>query len=102
MSFMDDFFLATAALIVATTAVGLFRVLNGPTNADRMMAVQLLGTGGVAALLLAEARGTRGAVDVALVLALLAAFSGIAFVKAAIVARGAGDTLQDPSDDAHD
>jgi multicomponent Na+:H+ antiporter subunit F len=78
---MADFLLGAAALIVVLTAVGLFRVLRGPSDADRMMAVQLLGTGGVAALLLAEARGTRGAVDVALTLALLAAFAGIAFVK---------------------
>jgi multicomponent Na+:H+ antiporter subunit F len=78
---MADFLLGAAALIIVLTAVGLFRVLRGPTDADRMMAVQLLGTGGVAALLLAETRGTRGAVDVALTLALLAAFAGIAFVK---------------------
>jgi multicomponent Na+:H+ antiporter subunit F len=78
---MADFLLCVAALIVVLTAVGLFRVLRGPSDADRMMAVQLLGTGGVAALLLAEARGTHGAVDVALTLALLAAFAGIAFVK---------------------
>ncbi|MEK8122363.1 hypothetical protein WOB59_04525 [Methylocystis sp. IM4] len=53
---MDSFFLAAAAVIVATTAIGLLRVLSGPTKADRMMASQLLGTGGVAALLLAETR----------------------------------------------
>ena len=87
---MGNFFLGAAAIIVATTAIGLFRVLSGPTKADRLMASQLLGSGGVAALLLAETRGARGAVDVALVLALLAAFSGIAFVKAAIIARRGG------------
>lgn len=99
---MGNFFLGAAALIVAITAIGLFRVLSGPTKADRMMAAQLLGSGGVAALLLAEARGARGAVDVALVLALLAAFSGIAFVKAAIIAHrdhGASDGF---GDDARD
>ncbi len=95
---MDDFFLAAAALIVATTAVGLFRVLGGPTDADRLMAAQLLGTGGVAALLLAEARGAAGAIDVALVLALLAAFAGIAFVKA--VSHGADSDLQGPGHDS--
>jgi multicomponent Na+:H+ antiporter subunit F len=84
---MADFFLAAAALIVATTAIGLFRILRGPARADRLMATQLLGSGGVSALLLAEVRGARGAVDVALVLALLAAFSGIAFVKAVTIAQ---------------
>ena len=48
------------------------------------MAAQLLGTGGIAALLLlAEATGVPAAVDVALVLALLAAFVSVAFVKSA-------------------
>ncbi|GLI95061.1 monovalent cation/H+ antiporter complex subunit F [Methylocystis echinoides] len=98
---MDEFFLAAAALIVATTAIGLFRVLSGPSDADRLMASQLLGTGGVAALLLAEARGAGGAVDVALVLALLAAFGGVAFVKAAGGARDGGD-LQESGDGAGD
>jgi multicomponent Na+:H+ antiporter subunit F len=78
---MNDFFLAAAAFVLALVAMGLLRTLRGPGNADRMMAVQLLGTGGIAALLLAEARGVRGAVDVAMTLALLAAFASIAFAK---------------------
>jgi multicomponent Na+:H+ antiporter subunit F len=46
------------------------------------MAAQLLGTGGIAALLLlAQAISMPGAVDVALILALLAAFVSVAFVK---------------------
>lgn len=95
---MADFFFFAAALVVAIAAVGLFRVLRGPSDADRMMAAQLLGTSGVAALLLAEVRGTRGAVDVALVLAILAAFSGVAFVNAS-----SGDkTSEGGDDDARD
>ncbi len=94
---MADFFFFAAALIVAITAVGLFRLLRGPRDVDRMMAAQLLGTGGVAALLLAEARGVRGAVDVALVLALLAAFSGVAFVNAPFGAHRP-DAASDPID----
>jgi len=99
---VGDFFLGAAALIVAITAIGLFRILSGPSKADRMMAAQLLGSGGVAALLLAEARGARGAVDVALVLALLAAFSGIAFVKAALMARHGDNDSEGFADDAGD
>lgn len=99
---MDNFFLVAAAVIVATTAIGLFRVLRGPTRADQMLAAQLLGTGGVAALLLAEARGVRGAVDVALVLALLAAFSGIAFLKAATVAEHGDEAVKDRADEPGD
>jgi multicomponent Na+:H+ antiporter subunit F len=47
-----------------------------------MMAAQLLGTGGVAILLLAAvATGVQSIVDVALLLALLAAFAAVAFVR---------------------
>ena len=47
-----------------------------------MMAAQLLGTGGIAALLLlAAATALPAAVDVALTLALLAAFAAVAFVN---------------------
>lgn len=99
---MDNFLLGAAAVIVATTAIGLFRVLIGPTKADRIMASQLLGTGGVAALLLAETRGARGAVDVALVLALLAAFSAIAFVKASVVAKRGDGAMKESADEARD
>jgi multicomponent Na+:H+ antiporter subunit F len=58
-------------------------VLRGPADADRMMAAQLLGTGGIAVvLLLGAATGEAATVDVALTLALLAAFASFAFVKA--------------------
>ncbi|RUO99253.1 multiple resistance and pH regulation protein F [Hyphomicrobium sp.] len=78
---MNDFFLSAAGIILFTVAVGLVRVLSGPTNADRIMATQLLGTGGITSLLLvASATGVRGVDDVALGLALLAAFAAIAFV----------------------
>ena len=57
---MADFLFAAAAFILAMVALGLVRILHGPGDADRMMAAQLLGTGGVAALLLlAAATGRR-------------------------------------------
>lgn len=81
---MVEFLTAAAGLILLTVALGLVRILRGPGNADRMMAAQLLGTGGIAALLLlAHAMGMPAAVDVALSLALLAAFASVAFVKSA-------------------
>ena len=81
---MSDFLLASAGFVLMTVAVGLLRVLRGPGAVDRMMAAQLLGTGGIAGvLLLGAATGEAAAVDVALTLALLAAFAAIAFVKAA-------------------
>ena len=79
---MTDFLLAAAGFVLATVALGLVRILRGPDDADRIMAAQLLGTGGIAAmLLLAQAISAPAAVDVALILALLAAFVTVAFVK---------------------
>lgn len=80
---MAEFLLAAAAFVVTMVALALVRVLRGPGAADRMMATQLLGTGGIAAvLLLGAATGEDAAIDVALTLALLAAFASFAFVKA--------------------
>ena len=79
---MADFLLAAAGFVLATVALGLVRILRGPGDDDRIMAAQLLGTGGIAALLLlAEAMRVPAAVDAALILALLAAFVSAAFVK---------------------
>ena len=76
--------LALAAILVML-ALCLVRVLRGPGDADRMMAVQLVGTFGIAALLLIGViAGTSAAIDAALVLALLAAFASAAFAGAAL------------------
>lgn len=84
---MPEFLLAAAALVLLTVAVGLLRLLRGPTDADRVMAVQLLGTGTVAVLLLvAAALDAPAVVDVALVLALLAAFLAAAFAAGSAAA----------------
>jgi multicomponent Na+:H+ antiporter subunit G len=48
---MSALLLGIGIVILATVAVGLARILRGPADAERMMATQLLGTGGVAALL---------------------------------------------------
>jgi multicomponent Na+:H+ antiporter subunit F len=81
---MSEFLLAAAGFVLLTVAVGLVRILRGPGNVDRTMAVQLLGTGSIASLLLvAAATGVRGVEDIALGLALLAAFASVAFVNSA-------------------
>lgn len=81
---MADFLIAAAGFVLFTVAVGLVRVLSGPGNSDRLMAAQLLGTGGVATLLMiSSATGSSGIGDVALSLALLAAFATVAFVTSA-------------------
>jgi multicomponent Na+:H+ antiporter subunit F len=79
---MYDFLIAASGFVVVMMAVGLFLVLRGPGNTERMMAAQLVGTGGIAALLMAgTATGATAAADLALTLALLATFASIAFVK---------------------
>ena len=79
---MADFLLLAALLVFVTVAVGLLRVLRGPSDADRIMAAQLLGTGGIATLLLfGQATSTRALTDVALILALLAAFASVALAR---------------------
>jgi len=75
-----DFFIGTALFILAVNAISLFRVLRARAGIERMMAVQLLGSGGAAmALLLGAALKSPPMADVALLLVLLAAFSGTAF-----------------------
>lgn len=81
---IPDFLLIAAALVLALVALGLVRLLRGPEDADRMMAAQLFGTGGIAALLLlGVATAAKALLDVALTLALLAAFASLAFVQSA-------------------
>ena len=71
-----------ALLILFSVVVGLIRILKGPTAADRMLAAQLFGTGGVAILLiLAQAMQMPSLVDVALIYALLAAVTMVVFVR---------------------
>jgi multicomponent Na+:H+ antiporter subunit F len=79
---MASFLFGAAGFVLATLAVGLFRILHGPADADRVMAAQLVGTGGVAILLmLSVATEMPPIVDVALMLGLLAAFASVAFVR---------------------
>lgn len=79
---MADWYLGLAVLLLATIFAGLVRVLRGPTPADRMLAALLFGTTGVAILLLlAEATDRPHLQDVALVFALLAAVTTVAFVR---------------------
>jgi len=79
---MSDFLLGAAGFVLLAVAVGLHRVLRSSDEVDRTLAVQLLGTGGIAALLMvAAATGAGGATDVALGLALLAAFAAVACVN---------------------
>jgi multicomponent Na+:H+ antiporter subunit F len=71
-----------AALILVTAVAGLWRITHAATTADRLLGLQLLGTTGIAFLLvLAEWLGEAVWRDVALILALLAAVITIALVQ---------------------
>ena len=93
---MNTFLVVSASVVLAMVALGLVRILRGPGDAERMMAAQLLGTGGIAVLLLQGAgSGMPAALDVGLALALLAAFASIAFVKGAARSRRDGSPNPD-------
>lgn len=79
---MNAWLLVIATLLLISLGGALWRIWRGPAPADRMMAAQLVGTGGVGTVLLLAAATDWQMLDVALVLALLAAFAAIAFVKA--------------------
>ena len=81
---MNGMLLVFALLLLLNLVAALVRVARGPTAADRLLAALLFGTTGVALLLLlAYAGGGPGLVDVALVIALLAAITGTAFAQRA-------------------
>jgi multicomponent Na+:H+ antiporter subunit F len=85
--------LAIAMFLLLNLAAGLWRVMRGPTAADRMLAAQLFGTTAVAILLLlADAMNRTALRDVALVFALLAAVAAVAFVQRFRI-RGTEDAL---------
>lgn len=87
---MAEFLIVMATCVMLSVLCGLARVLRGPKDADRMMAVQLVGSGSIATLLLlAAALGDAAAIDVALCLALVAAFASVAFALG--LRRGAGE-----------
>ncbi len=83
---MEMLYSGMALFLLLTLVAGLWRVLRGPTAADRMLAAQLFGTTAVACvLLLAQALDHPSLRDVALVFALLAAVTAVAFVRRAWV-----------------
>jgi multicomponent Na+:H+ antiporter subunit F len=85
---MVDLFSLVALGLVLSLLLGLLRVLMGPSDGDRMLAVQLIGTVGVALLLLLGALFDQPALtDVALLLALLAGVAAAAFTGRSREAR---------------
>ncbi|WP_370278974.1 monovalent cation/H+ antiporter complex subunit F [Pontibacterium sp.] len=69
-------------ILLAAVIIGLLRAFWGASLEDRMLSVLLIGTGGVAiTLLLSFALAAPALLDVALVMALLAAVAVIALTK---------------------
>ena len=60
---MTAFLVACALVLLMSVLAGLWRVVRGPTTADRMLAAQLFGTTGVAILLVEQ--NARAALQIA-------------------------------------
>ncbi|MCO5063878.1 MAG: monovalent cation/H+ antiporter complex subunit F [Rhizobiaceae bacterium] len=89
---MAEFLLSVAVFLLVVVGAGLLRLLRGPSAADRIMAVQMLGTGGGAiCLLLAVATRNSAIFDVALTLGLLAV-SAVAALSLAEHSRTGGES----------
>jgi multicomponent Na+:H+ antiporter subunit F len=83
-SYLTLYLNIVTGLLLVILLAGLVRVMRGPTIADRMLVSQLFGTAGVAILmLLATVQQQTALLNTALVLALLAPLTMIAFVTLA-------------------
>lgn len=95
---MSELYPALATLLLLNIVIGLFRILRGPSAADRMLAAEMFATSAVGiVLLMAFVTEQLVLIDVALVFALLAALTAVAFVSRAWSRLGL-----DPSGDASD
>ncbi|TVP72858.1 MAG: hypothetical protein EA339_05160 [Rhodobacteraceae bacterium] len=78
---MTLFLSAILVALLLSILAGLIRVFRGPAPAERMLAAQLFGTAAVAILLvLSQLMAMPALIDVAMVFALLAAVTLVAFV----------------------
>ncbi|EMA43766.1 monovalent cation/H+ antiporter complex subunit F [Halococcus saccharolyticus] len=79
---ISDILLGAAAAFIVTSLVGVFRIVRGPTMPDRVIAINIIGSNVVIVIaLLAAAIGETGALDIALVYALLNFLLSIAISK---------------------
>lgn len=73
---------SVALFLLMTVVLGMFRIIAGPTVADRMMAAQLFGTSGLAVLMvLAWGMNLPELIDIALTFSLLAVLATMTFVR---------------------
>ncbi len=74
--------LLIALLLLLTLMLAFVRVFRGPTAEDRLLGIQSFGTIGTAVIiLLSQSMDLLGLLDVALILAMLAAVTVIAFTR---------------------
>ncbi len=79
---MTDFLSIATVILSISLGLGLVRVFKGPSIEDRMMSAQLVGTTGIGLLLIfGTLLDMPSSIDVALVLALLAAVSVAALTQ---------------------
>jgi multicomponent Na+:H+ antiporter subunit F len=82
MSLIGQVLLGTAAVFVAASLVVLYRVVRGPVMHDRVIAINVIGSNTVVIIaLVAAAMDAPGALDIALVYALLNFLLSIAISK---------------------
>jgi multicomponent Na+:H+ antiporter subunit F len=82
MTIVNEILLGAAAAFIITSLVGVHRIVQGPTMPDRVIAINIIGSNVVIVIaLLAAAIGEPGALDIALVYALLNFLLSIAISK---------------------
>jgi multicomponent Na+:H+ antiporter subunit F len=86
---IDQILLVAAAAFVGTSLVGVYRIAAGPTMPDRVIAINVVGSNVVIVIaLIAAAIGEPGALDIALVYALLNFLLSIAISKFSVERGG--------------
>lgn len=94
---MEQLLWLFALFLFANIAVGLARVLRGPTAEDRMVAILLFGTTGVALLLvLADLLDSPSIRDAALVFVMLAVTAVVVFGQASRTDAEGGASGDEP------
>lgn len=90
---MHDVRTGVAVFLLLNVIAGLIRVARGPTLADRILVAQLFGTTGVTVLLLIAADPGMSALrNGALIFAILAPITVVAFIKQAAARWTGWDT----------
>jgi multicomponent Na+:H+ antiporter subunit F len=89
VTLVEEILLAAALGFVLTSLVAVYRIVRGPTMPDRVIAINVVGSNVVIVIaLLAAAIGEPGALDIALVYALLNFLLSIAISKFSVERGG--------------